>query len=159
MSFKPGSAPGPSGLRAEHLKVAIKSIPRNRTDKAIDAITKLVNVLAAGDLPNEAAPFFCGARLYGGKKPSGGIKPIAIRRLVSKCFSFSLAEKAARLLAPFQLGLGVSGRREAFVHTVRAVLDNPNTPQDSRCVLQADLIIAFNRVTEHQLPSSQGSLP
>ena len=56
MSFKPGSAPGPSGLRAEHLKVAIKSVPRNRTDKAIDAITKLVNVLAAGDLPNKQLP-------------------------------------------------------------------------------------------------------
>ena len=116
-------------------------------------------MLAAGDLPNEAAPFFCGAWLYGGKKPSGGIGPIAIgdiiRRLVSKCFSFSLAEKAARLLAPFQLGLGVSGRREAFVHTVRAVLDNPNTPQDSRCVLQADLINAFNRV--NRAPASKQS--
>ena len=34
-SFKSGSAPGPSGLRAEHIKVAVNKVPRNRTDKAL----------------------------------------------------------------------------------------------------------------------------
>ena len=37
-SFRKGSAPGPDGLRAEHLKVAIKSTP-SRQDKAEEAIT------------------------------------------------------------------------------------------------------------------------
>ena len=90
-SFKSGSAPGPSGLRAEHIKVAVKKVPRNRADKALDAVTKLVCVLGAGHLPEEAAPYFAGARLFGGKKKDGGIRPIAVgnitRRLVSKCFS------------------------------------------------------------------------
>ena len=67
-------------------------------------LTKLVNVLAAGELPEEDAPDFCGARLYAGNKKSGGVRPIAVgnilRRLVSKCFSFGLSDKAARLLAP-----------------------------------------------------------
>ena len=62
-TFKAGSAPGPSGLRAEHLKAAVKSGPPNRTDKALEAITRLVNILAAGELPKEAAPYFAGARL------------------------------------------------------------------------------------------------
>ena len=86
-------------------------VPRNRTDKAIYAVTKLVNVLGAGHLPEEGAPYFAGARLSGGKKKDSGIRPIAVgnitRRLVSKCFSFALTEKAAGLLAPFQLGVGV----------------------------------------------------
>ena len=79
---------GPPGLRAEHLKVVINSAPTNRTDKALEAVTKIVNVLAAGELPEEAAPIFSGARLYAGNKKCGGIRPIAvgdiIRRLVSK---------------------------------------------------------------------------
>ena len=68
------------------------------------------------------------------------------RRLVSKCFSYSLSEKAANLLAPFQLGVGVRGGCEALVHTVRALMEDPNTLPDARCVLQVDLINAFNRV-------------
>ena len=148
MTFKAGSAPGPSGLRAEHLKAATKSAPANRTDKAVEALTKMVNVLAAGQLPEEAAPYFSGARLYAGNKKSGGIRPIAvgdiIRRLVSKCFSYALAEKAASLLAPFQLGVGVRGGCEALVHTARALLEDPDTPKDSLNVMQLDLINAFN---------------
>ena len=104
-SFKCGSAPGPSGLRAEHLKAATKSAPSNRSDKALESVTKLVNSLGAGQLPDEAATFFCGARLYAGNKKSGGIRPIAVGnilcRLTSKCFSYGLAEKAAHLLKPF----------------------------------------------------------
>ena len=148
-TFKPGSSPGPSGLRAEHLKAAIKSAPANRKEKALEAITKMVNVLAAGELPKEAATYFSGARLYAGKKKCGGIRPIAvgdiIRRLVSKCFAYGLAEKAAGLLAPSQLGVGVRGGCEALVHTVRAVVEDPDTPPDSCSVLQVDLINAFNR--------------
>ena len=75
-SFKSGSAPGPSGLRAEHIKVAVMKVPHNRT--ALEAVTKLVNVLGAGHLPEEAAPYFSGARLFGGKKKDGGVRPIAV---------------------------------------------------------------------------------
>ena len=78
LSFKAGSVPGPSGLRAEHLKVVVKLAPGNRTEKGLEALTKLVNCLAAGDLTEEAAPYFCGARLYAGNKKSGGIRPIAV---------------------------------------------------------------------------------
>ena len=127
----------------------ISSAPHNRSGQALQALSKLVNVLGAGELPEEAAPYFAGARLYGGKKKCGGIRPIAvvdiIQRLVSMCFSVALAEKAARLLAPFQLGVGVRGGAEALVHTVRAIMEDPDTHPDLRCVLQVDLINAFNR--------------
>ena len=112
-------------------------------------MTKLVSVLGAGHLPEEAAPYFAGARLFGGKKKCGGIRPIAVgnitRRLISKCYSFALSDKAAQLLAPFQLGVGVRGGCEALVHTVRALMDDPNTSPDTCCLLQVDLINAFNK--------------
>ena len=34
----------------------------------------------------------------------------------------------------------------ALVHTVRALLEDPNTSPDTCCLLQVDLINAFNRV-------------
>ena len=41
---------------SEHMKVVVKKVPGIRTDKALDAVTQLVNVLGAGSLPEEAAP-------------------------------------------------------------------------------------------------------
>ena len=40
LSFKRGSAPGPSGLRPEHLSVTLKGAPANRTDRAGAALRK-----------------------------------------------------------------------------------------------------------------------
>ena len=68
-SFKRGSALGLSGLRADHLKVAVKAGPR--ADRAVDSITKFSNLLLAGGLPPEVALFFCGARLHAARKKGG----------------------------------------------------------------------------------------
>ena len=48
LSFKRGTAPGPDGIRAEHLKAAIKLSTPGRQGAAEEALTKLVNVMAAG---------------------------------------------------------------------------------------------------------------
>ena len=44
------------------------------------------------------------------------------------------------------MGWWVGGGAEALVHTVRAIMEDPDTNPDLRCVLQVDLINAFNRV-------------
>ena len=67
-----------------------------------------------------------------------------LRRLISKCFSYALAEKAAGLLAPHQLGVGIKAGCEALVHSVRAILEDPDIPDDERSILQVDLITTFN---------------
>ena len=119
-SFHKGSAPGHSGLRAEHLKVTVRSSPPDRTDKATEAITNIVNIMVAGKVPVKVAPFLCGARLYAAKKKDGGIRPIAVSNilhcLTSKVMSIAISERAVTTLSPHQLGVGVS---EAIVHTVR----------------------------------------
>ena len=102
--------------------------------------------MAAGKVPDHVRPFLCGARLVAGKKKDNSLRPIAIgnllRRVVAKCFSSALAPKAAALLAPNQLGVGVRGGAEAVAHAVsEAVKDQPNL-----WVLQADLVNAFNSV-------------
>ena len=146
-NFRKGTAPGPSGLRAEHLKVAVKFAPPNRTDKATAAITKLVNIMGAVKVPDQVAPFLCGARLLGAVKKDGGIRPIAVgevlRRLTSKVHSHALADRAAAILSPSQLGVGVPGGCEAIAHTVRQVVEDGGDDPDL-FILQVDLINAFN---------------
>ena len=83
-----GSAPGPSDLHAEHLLVTIKYALPNRTDKALEATTRLVNVLAAGEIPEVAAFYFCGSRLYARNRKSGGVGQITVRNI--PCCAFLL---------------------------------------------------------------------
>ena len=144
LSFRKGSAPGPSGLRPEHLNVTLKMAPANRTDKAGAALTRLVNIMARGEVPEEVAPYLCGARLHGALKKDGGLRPIAVgnllRRLTSKLVASDLAAKASAHLAPHQLGVGVRGGCEAIFHTVKKALEE----DPDQWILQADFKNAFN---------------
>ena len=116
-SFKPGSAPGPSGLRAEHIKAAVSSLTPNRAQRAISTLTNLVNALATGRLPPSIAPHFFGANLFAALKKDGGFRPVAVgetlRRLTSKGYAFEVSSRAADLLKPLQLAVGVKGGCES----------------------------------------------
>ena len=144
-SFKKGSAPGLSGLRAEHLKASINSGSPVVQDRVISAVTKFGNVLLAGMVPKAVSPFFYGARLHGAKKKDGTLRPIAVgevlRRLASKCAMSVIKEKAVSLLSPLQLGVGVPGGCETVVHVVQALLNEKN---DDLAVVQVDYVNAFN---------------
>ena len=145
MSFRKGSAPGPDGLRAEHLRAATQHAPPNRRAKAEEALTKLVNTMVAGNVPDEVAPFLAGARLHAGNKKDGGIRPIAVgnilRRLTSKCSMSTVAERAASLLGPHQLGVGVKEGLEAIIHAARQATQEGD---EDFLVLQVDFLNAFN---------------
>ena len=86
-SFSRGTAPGPSGLRAQHLKDAVRSA---HGDEAVEQLTAICNHLARGEAPEFLSQYLAGASLMALEKPGGGIRPIAIgevlRRLVAKCF-------------------------------------------------------------------------
>ena len=143
--FRRGSAPGPSGLRPEHLHVALQAAP-GRRDRALQSLTQLVNIMARGGVPEEVAPYLAGARLHAARKKSGGLRPVAvgnlIRRLVGKCCAIKVQEKAAGILKPHQLGVGVRSGCEAIIHSVKQILD----ADPSLWTLQADFINAFNLV-------------
>ena len=53
-------------MRPEHFKAVLKSSSPVLAEKALVALIKLVNVMAAGKVPKAVAPFLCGARLHGG---------------------------------------------------------------------------------------------
>ena len=143
LKFKKGTAPGPSGLRPEHLRVILQS-PTTRRESASTNLTRLLNKMVAGKVPPEVAPYLCGARLHAAKKKKGGIRPIAVgnllRRLASKCVASAVADKARAHLSPHQLGVGVQNGCEAIVHATRETLETDGT----KFVLQADFKNAFN---------------
>ena len=145
LSFRKGSAPGPSGLRAEHLRAATQSAPPNRRARALEAVTRLVNIMSAGDVPDLVAPYLSGARMQAGLKKDGGLRPIAVgnllRRLTSKCSMAGVVEKAVTMLSPHQLGVGVNGGLEAVIH---AVIELVEEADEELMLLQVDFINAFN---------------
>ncbi len=148
-SFPTDSAPGPSLLRANHLKEAVFCPTPDRGNKTLREITITVNLLCAGSIPPDVIPHLCGATLLASKKKGGGHRPIAVgevfRRLVSKCLSRSIQADAFRILTPLQLGVGVRGGCEAIVHTVSTFLDNDFSP-DSKWSLFLDFSNAFNSI-------------
>ena len=106
-----------------------------------------MNVMVGGNIPDCVAPYLCGARLHAGLKKDGGIRPITvgniIRRLTAKCCNREVARKAADLLSPLQLRVGVKVGLEAIIHTVKQVLLEED---EDTMLLQIDLINAYNMV-------------
>ena len=147
-SFKRGTAPGPDGMRPEHLKEALAAVAQNRSGRFQSAIVALVNFLSSGGLPDEVAPYMGGANMFAAKKKDGGYRPIAvgntIRRLVSKCIAYAVAGRAAAILRPYQYGVGVRGGCEGLIHATRALMDDEEVQDESKWLLQVDFENAFN---------------
>lgn len=147
-SFPNGTAPGGSRFRASFLQDAL-TIPAGDADGRLSmALTGVVNLLAAGVVPDGCAPWIAGAPLYPLRKRDGGVRPVAVgevlRRLVAKCFC---ARFKGRVEAVFveagQVGVGVKGGAEAAVIAVREALRRG----DGRLwALKLDLENAFNTV-------------
>ena len=113
------------------------------------AILKFSNSLAAGRLPEQARPFFGGAKLTALWK-SGlrtKVRPIANgvfwRKLVGTLVVRRVARKARGILMPRFVGIGVSAATEAAGHSLRAIVRAKNHLQ-GRVLLKLDLANAFN---------------
>ena len=77
-SFPNGSAPGPSSLRAYHLRETVQCPSRDRSAFVTRGLTKLNKLLIAGKAPPEVQVHLCGASLIPIKKKNGGLRPIAV---------------------------------------------------------------------------------
>ena len=109
-SFPSNSAPGPSLLRANHLREATRCPTASCGTCALRAIAATVNLLAAGGAPPEIASYLCGATLLAVKKKNGGLRPIAVgevlRRLTSKCLSRAVQSDSSDAIASGSRGQG-----------------------------------------------------
>ena len=139
-SFKPGSAPGPTGLRADHLREALLTAHGDEV---------VLRLLARGEAPASLAPHLAGGTLHALPKPAGGVRPIAVgevlRRLVGKLLCQSVREAARDHLWPCQLGVGVPAGTEAAVHAARQWLHR-NAGHVDKVLLKLDFRNAFNAI-------------
>jgi hypothetical protein len=129
----------------------------------IQAITAFLNLLLAGK-GGESSPLLT-CRLIALKKPTGGLRPIAISdvwlRLLGRCASAKVSRSVGDRLSSCQLGLGISGGAEIVVHSVhllKTVMEARHngeqlfdhecgfTEDDPLCILTLDWSNAFNRM-------------
>ena len=138
------SAPGPSLLRANHLREATRCPTASCGTRALRAIAATVNLLAAGGAPPEIASYLCGATLLAVKKKNGGLRPIAVgevlRQLTSKCLSRAVQSDSFDVLSPLQVGVGVKGGCEAVIHSVAHILEREDLPLLSPWILLIDFL-------------------
>jgi hypothetical protein len=148
-SFPLGTAPGPDGLKVQHILDILKACPKDSEDDPRPSLGRLVSFLVSGKAPTEIAPFLGGARLVPLLKPDNGIRPIAIgctwRRLAAKYLISQTKEEFKNFFEPCQLGIGTSNGLEAIIHSARKMIElNANNPDF--VVFQVDFKNAFNIV-------------
>ena len=151
-AFPHGSAPGPTGMRPQHLKDALTS--QAHRDEVADQLRNLVNLLARGQAPSSVAELFAGASLVALAKKDGGLRPVAVgetlRRLVGKCLCAEVKEAARARLLPLQIGVAVPGGVEAAVHASRQWW-NRNRGNRNKVFVKLDLSNAFNTLDRRAL--------
>ena len=146
-SFPLDSAPGPSGLRVQHL---LEAQTPSQGAAVAEQLTQVVQLLAQGRAPAELAEDFAGAKLLALKKPKGRIWPIAIgevlRRIVGKCLCDTVKEDALQFFAPFQVGVACKLGIDAAVHSCRKWAELHKQSRQ-KALLKIDFSNAFNCVS------------
>ena len=149
-SFPSGSAPGPSGLRANHLKQAVFCPSPDRSGTACPASPVLLT---------------CSALVIylAVSPPSLWSHPLALQEVwrpttyccwrgpAAKCTARAAKCEALDILAPLQLGVGISSGCEAIVHSVSNCLEDRNILPEDHFILLVDFLNAFNSVDHSSL--------
>jgi len=138
-----GSSGGPDGLRPQHVAELIGDLDAG--PGLLRATTAIINLLLAGNCPQELRSILFGGTLFALRKSCGGLRPIAIgyvwRRLASKCANAYAIPRVSPHLTPRQLGVGVPGGCEAAIHATRQFLHNMDP---GFILVKLDLSNAFN---------------
>ena len=151
--FPTETAPGPTGLRVQHLREACVA---GSAEHMLTQLTAVVNILAQGRAPAAVAPVLAGAGLVALPKPTGGVRPIAVgevlRRLTGKCLMAMVKEDARAYFWPAQVGVAVPGGAEKAIHSVRAWVHRHSEAAD-KVLLKLDFSNAFNCVSREAVLS------
>ena len=147
----------------EHLLHAINCSISAQTKRAMNSLTKFVNLASCGQLPSFVAPTFCTATLTALNKKKIGIRTIAaaevIRHLVAKCMAKEAAIEAIELFGSKQLGVSVRGSAESTVHATKITFERMKIVK-SAGLLRIDSRNAFTSVKRsHLLGSTKVLMP
>ncbi|KAJ9437030.1 hypothetical protein DIPPA_13329 [Diplonema papillatum] len=142
-----GTAPGPSGLSAQHLLDLVSPGSPIRAP-----LVAVIARIATGSLPDEARPHGFGARLVALEKKDGGLRPIAcgevLRRMAAKILARdkSVVQAVKPILERCgQTGVGMKSGADAMVCAMRCVGEAYRRDGQGRGILKVDLQNAFNK--------------
>ena len=141
------SGPGPSALRADHVKSLLYAPTLSGPDKA--ALAEFFNDVVNARVPQPVLDSFLTASLIPILKSptSSDVRPVAIGetiiKIAGRCILKTSRQKInAKLMSGFQLGEGVPAGLEAVSHSIRLLLDREPT----FLALSLDMRNAFNTI-------------
>ena len=150
-SFPRGTAPGGSGLRAQHLADALDAPLHNNDNSFTTPLARVCSILASGAAPPSIAPWVAGAPIYPLKKKGDGIRPIAVgevlRRLVGKLIlaNTDVQKKIDTVMMEAgQLGVRVKNGADVITQAARFWMADPN--HKDHIALKVDFENAFNTI-------------
>ena len=156
-TFPRASAPGPSGLRADHIK---ETLATAHGDEVTAHLVGLCQLLAKGEAPAVVAPYLGGARLHALPKKNGGVRPIAvgetIRRLVGKVLCHATRDDSTIFLASAGWSRRQTGGRGSCSH--RSAMGRTQRRDSRQVLLKVDFQNAFNSVDRFALLSETRAL-
>ena len=142
------SASGPSGWCITYLQHFVAHIADLRLP-LLKSFTAAMRKLESGaGIPVHVRPLVFSATLLGLRKPSGGVRPVAMGDVLSRIVGKAIARHHKTVFAAFfparhQLGVAVSSGAEAIAHATRLAL----CAHPDWVTLQLDFSNAFNSIS------------
>ena len=122
-SFPKGSGGDSDSLIPQHLKDLTSPSASDGSASLLSAVVGLVTLILEGIIPSSIRPLLFGAKLTALTIRCGGVRPITVgctlRMLASKCACLHALDTLPQILAPHQLGFGITAGAEAAVHSSR----------------------------------------
>ena len=110
MSFPNGSAAGPDKIVPQIFKDLVSKSNGSAGLNFLKSVTKLINLIGDGKIPEPLRPLFFGAKLIALIKIDGGLRPIAIgntlRRIAPKCAGSKTLSERQIFFGSVQVGCG-----------------------------------------------------
>ena len=107
-TFSRGLAPGPSGLRADHILQIANHKYGKLKNELVALLCSFTQVAISGKIPPSLAPWLCGGRAIPLRKKDGSIRPLVVgevlRASVSRYVLTKVEGAAAEALSAIQLG-------------------------------------------------------
>ena len=147
MSFLKGSAAGPDKKVPQIFGDPVSKSNGSAGLNFLKPLTKLINLIGDGKIPEPLRPLIFGAKLIPLIKIDGGLRPIAIgntlRRIASKCTGSKALAERQNFFGNVQAGCGTKRGAEIAAHSFRNLIGRDNNPKCT-VLLKLDFKNAFN---------------
>ena len=133
MSFPNESATDPDKIVPQIFKVSVSKPNGSAGLNFLRLLTKLINLIADGKIPEPLGVFFSGAKLIALIKIDRGLRPIAIgntlRRTASKCAGSKALSERQNIFENVQVGCGTKRGAEIAAHSFRNLIERNDNPK------------------------------